>query len=63
MAAERRGLNDLEVRPVGGHAGPVGVLPPAKVLVLIDAHQCVVKLIVHGPHAGLGKGKTNNTLL
>ena len=40
----------LEVRPVGGHAGPVGVFPPAEVLMLIDGHQCVVELIIHGPH-------------
>lgn len=40
----------LEVRPVSWHARAVGVFPPTKVLLLIDGHQCVVELIVHGPH-------------
>lgn len=43
-------LKYLEVRPVGGHAGPVGVFPPAEVLVLIDGHHRVVELVVHGTH-------------
>ena len=44
----------LEVRPVSGHARPVGVLPPAEVLLLIDGHQRVVQLRVNGPHTDGG---------
>lgn len=50
MAGDRQYLKYLEVRPVGGHAGPMGVFPPAKVLMLIDSHQCVVEFIVYSPH-------------
>lgn len=47
-----RGLDtNLEVRPVGGHAGPVGVPPPAEVLLLVDGRQRVAQLLVNGPHA------------
>lgn len=42
---------NLEVRPVGGHAGPVGVPPPAEVLLLVDGRQRVAQLLVNGPHA------------
>lgn len=52
----------LEVRPVSGHAGSVGVFPPPKVLVLVDGHQRVVELIIHGPHAeGEVDNKWDNT--
>lgn len=47
---EKKQREYLKVRPVGGHARPVGVFPPAKVLLLVDGHQCVVELIVHGSH-------------
>ena len=45
----------LELRPVGGHARSVGVLPPAQVVLLTDGHESVVELIIHSLHTGREK--------
>lgn len=50
IARDGQKVKYLKVRPISGHARPVSVFPPAEVLVLVNSHQCVVELIVHGPH-------------
>lgn len=42
---------DLNLRPVGGHAGTVAVLPPFEIILLVDGHQCLVEFIIHCFHA------------
>lgn len=51
-------LTHLNLWPVGGHAGAMVVLPPFQIILLVDGHQGLVELIVHGFHTERIKATT-----